>query len=166
MTDVPSTPARRTRRRGQRPDTTPPTPTSTRTQNYSVSAGPDLHPCTCTHTLHMQFIYTLHSTVSCTSRSDWELTRFFILRKNFLLQGSLSILYRPFGWEHCCCFIYLLFHVSHSPRGPNHLFSCLCNSSVCAQQLIPLATSVALTKTSTTPKPTMRLIISFFFKLL
>lgn len=34
----------------------------------------------------------------------------------------------------------------------NHLFSCLCNSSVCAQQLKPMATIFALTKTSTNPQ--------------
>lgn len=35
----------------------------------------------------------------------------------------------------------------------NHLFSCLCNSSVCAQQLNLIATSFALTNTSTNLKP-------------
>lgn len=117
-------------------------------------AHPQLPGHTCTHALHMQsthlsFHHALHKTAA-----DWTDSCFFDNEEiyHFFSSRKLSNLYYPFGYEHTVFTFYVVFislFLSYVPilNGENgvmknHLFSCLCNSSVCAQQLKPIATCV------------------------
>lgn len=110
-------------------------------------------------------LHTYHSITSCTTVELLTMklppaslmmrgnTAFFCFKEvkaicTIRLDGNtLSLLYVIFDF-----FVSFYIPLFLMVKTGNHLFSCLCNSSVRAQQLKPMATIFALTKTSTDTK--------------
>lgn len=160
---APSTPPNRSRGRRRRRDITPPTPSSTRTLNCSGSSSVlDAH----VHWLfpHSPFRHVLHKN----SAAHLELTSAFILLLYYWVWkgGGVGVGCLFFAWREVeqpapslwregnlmsSTLLFLLVRAALEARtwaGAGRFFSCLCNSSVCAQQLKLLATSFTLTETS------------------